>query len=62
MKPWIKATTPPDSGRDVLALEDDGCSAIAYYDGDTWFDSRQLIPIFVDYWMPIPRRPKGYEP
>lgn len=65
MSRWIKATTPPDSGRDVLALEDDGVAVIAFYEGDgeerTWYDARSQNAIVVSYWMPIPKRPKGYE-
>ena len=57
---WISSTTPPKKATPVLALNNGGYPHIAIYvpEQDRWYDGNCYVDLVVDWWMPIPEKPK----
>lgn len=56
---WISVDDRlPENIKDVIAFDDQGSMAIAYYNRGKW-DSDPDILWMVTHWQPLPKPPKG---
>ena len=55
---WISVDDRlPENRKDVLALDDQGSMAIAYYNRGKWNSDPDILWL-VKYWQPLPEPPK----